>query len=69
MLGPVLGSPVQQQHGFTGVSTEKSHKDDESIGSPVIGGKAESSTVSGISLNTNHSIAAMERFLRFLMSD
>lgn len=41
MLGPVLGSLVQEGHGHTGANPVKTHKDDEGLGACELRGEAE----------------------------
>jgi len=41
VLGPVLGSSVQERHGKTAKRQAKRHKDDVGTGAPHVGGKAE----------------------------
>ena len=43
VLGPVLGSPVQDRHGHTEDSPDKGHQEDEGTGASLLGGKAERS--------------------------
>lgn len=37
-----MGSPVQERHGYTGVSPGQEHRDDEGTAAADMGGEAES---------------------------